>query len=143
MASGDPLALPASGELPTVDRAEFEGMLVGARGQPVVVNVWASWCAPCRTEMPLLEEAAEQYAGRVTFLGLASEDDPAAARAFLDDVGVRYPNVFDRTGEVRVAIGLDVYPTTYFFGADGVPYAQVVGGISEQRLAALIEDGLS
>lgn len=142
MASGDPVALPESGALPAVELSEFEGMLVGLRGRPVVVNIWASWCAPCRTEMPLLGEAAEQYAGRVTFVGVASEDDPASARRFLDDIGVRYPNVYDRTGEVRVALGLDVYPTTYFFDADGVPYAEVVGGISEQRLAALIEEAL-
>jgi thiol-disulfide isomerase/thioredoxin len=137
--SGDAIPVPRAGELPDATLDEFEGMLVGLRGQPVVVNVWASWCAPCRTEMPMLQDAAEAFAGRATILGVASNDDPRAARAFLDEVGVTYPNVFDPSGEIRVAVELTAYPTTYVFGADGSIRARVAGGISEQRLAGLIE----
>ncbi|MEQ8437812.1 MAG: TlpA disulfide reductase family protein [Ilumatobacter fluminis] len=137
--SGDAVAVPSAGELPAVTLDEFEGMLVGLQGQPVVVNIWASWCAPCRTEMPMLQDAAEAFAGKATVLGVASNDDPRAARAFLDEVGVTYPNVFDPSGEIRVALGLTAYPTTYVFGADGSIRARVDGGISEQRLAGLIE----
>ncbi len=137
--AGDAVAVPPAGELPAVTLDEFEGMLVGLQGQPVVVNIWASWCAPCRTEMPMLQDAAEAFAGKATVLGVASNDDPRAARAFLDEVGVTYPNVFDPSGEIRVALGLTAYPTTYVFGADGSIRARVDGGISEQRLAGLIE----
>ncbi len=142
VARGEPRALPAEGSLPAVSLSEFEGILVGLRGQPVVVNVWASWCAPCRTEMPLLQEAADSYAGRVVVLGVASKDDPVAARRFLEELGLDYPNVFDTSGEIRVALGLTAYPTTYVFDRDGSIRARVDGGISEQRLAALIEDAL-
>ncbi len=121
---------------------QFEGILVGLRGQPVVVNIWASWCAPCRTEMPLLQNAADAYAGRAVILGLATNDDPRAAKQFLTDLGLTYPSVFDSTGEIRVELGLTAYPTTYVFGADGAMRARVNGGISEQRLAGLIEDAL-
>jgi cytochrome c biogenesis protein CcmG, thiol:disulfide interchange protein DsbE len=141
-ASGDPLELPAEGSFPGVSTDEFEGILVGLRGQPVVVNIWASWCAPCRTEMPLLQDAADTYAGEAVILGVASKDDPREAKRFLDDLGLTYPNVFDTTGEIRVALGLTAYPTTYVFGADGTLRARVNGGISEQRLAGLIEDAL-
>jgi thiol-disulfide isomerase/thioredoxin len=141
-ASGDPIELPATGTFPAVSIDEFEGILVGLRGQPVVVNIWASWCAPCRTEMPLLQDAADAYAGRAVILGLATNDDPAAAEQFLVDLDLTYPNVFDTTGEIRVALGLTAYPTTYVFGADGAMRARVNGGISEQRLAGLIEDAL-
>jgi Thiol-disulfide isomerase and thioredoxins len=137
--SGDAIPVPRAGELPDATLDEFEGMLVGLRGQPVVVNIWASWCAPCRTEMPMLQDAAEAFAGRATILGVASNDDPRAARAFLDEIGVTYPNVFDPSGEIRVALELTAYPTTYVFGADGTIRARVAGGISEQRLAGLIE----
>lgn len=139
VAAGDAVALPADGDLPPISLEEFEGMLVGLRGRPVVVNIWASWCAPCRTEMPMLQDAAVAFEGRATILGVASNDGPAAARAFLDDVGVTYPNVFDPSGEIRVALGLTAYPTTYVFGPDGSIRARVNGGISEQRLAGLIE----
>ncbi len=137
--SGDAISVPTAGELPDATLDEFEGMLVGLRGQPVVVNIWASWCAPCRTEMPMLQDAAEAFAGRATILGVASNDDPRAARAFLDEIGVTYPNVFDPSGEIRVALELTAYPTTYVIGSDGTIRARVDGGISEQRLAGLIE----
>ena len=141
-ASGDPIELPTQGSFPAVSIDEFEGILVGLRGRPVVVNIWASWCAPCRTEMPLLQDAADTYAGEAVILGVASKDDPGEAQGFLDDLGLTYPNVFDTSGEIRVALGLTAYPTTYVFGADGTIRARVNGGISEQRLAGLIEDAL-
>lgn len=139
LATGEPIALPAKGEFPAILLDDFEGILVGLRGRPVVVNIWASWCAPCRTEMPMLQAAAEAFQGQATILGVASNDDPAAARAFLDEVGVTYPNVFDPSGEIRIALGLTAYPTTYVFGPDGSMRARVDGGISEQRLTGLIE----
>ena len=138
--SGDPRPLPVAGVLSSASLAEFEGVLVGQRGLPVVVNVWASWCAPCRTEMPLLQRASRAYAGRAVIVGVASRDDPDAAQAFLDRFGLSFPNVFDPTGEIRVRLGLTAFPTTYVFGIDGRLRSRVAGGISEQRLAALIED---
>ena len=141
-ATGPSRPLPARGEFPTVTEEQFEGILVGQRGKPVVVNVWASWCAPCRTEMPLLQRAAETYVGRVVVLGVASKDDPETAKAFLDEFGLTYPNVFDVSGRIRVELGLTAYPTTYVFGADGKLQSTVTGGISEQRLAALIAGAL-
>jgi thiol-disulfide isomerase/thioredoxin len=134
--------LPAEGQFPAVTQQEFEGILVGQLGTPVIVNVWASWCAPCRTEMPLLQRAAETYGDQVVILGVASNDSPEAARKFLDEFGLTYPNVFDVSGKVRVDLGVTAYPTTYVFGADGRLQATVTGGISEQRLAAVIEGAL-
>src|SRR3546814_6840734 len=90
--------------------------------------------------MPLLDSAARSYGSEVVILGVASKDDPAEAQRFLDDLGVTYPNVFDESGQVRVALGLTAYPTTYVFGGDGRLRARVDGGISEQRLAGLVED---
>lgn len=139
-ASGSPLSLPAPGTFPSRTADEFEGILVGARGQPVVVNIWASWCAPCRTEMPLLQRAADTYSGRAVVLGIASKDAAEAAQAFLEDFDITYPNIFDVTGEIRVRLGLTAYPTTYVFDAAGTLRARVTGGISEQRLAALLTD---
>ena len=142
VAEADPVDLPDEGSFPSVSLEEFEGILVGLRGTPVVVNIWASWCAPCRTEMPLLQDAADTYEGRAVILGVASNDDPGEARRFLDRLGLTYPNVFDASGEIRVALGLTAYPTTYLFDAEGQIRARVNGGISEQRLAGLIEDAL-
>lgn len=74
----------------------------------MVVNIWASWCAPCRTEMPLLQSAADTYAGEAAILGVASNDDPDEARTLLRELGLSWLNVFDAAGEIRVVLGLTV-----------------------------------
>ena len=125
--------------LAPVDAAMFDGIVVGFRGRPVVVNVWASWCGPCRVEAPLLDRAATAYGQRVVFLGVASRDEPAAAAQFLDRYGIGYPNVFDADGTVRRRLRVRGFPTTYVFDGRGSLVATEVGGISEQRLAALID----
>ena len=138
-ATGEPLPLPAE-RLAPVTASQFGGVLVGLQGKPVVVNVWASWCPPCRAEMPLLERASRAYAERAVFVGVASKDSPGAALDFLDEVGVSYANVFDVTGDVRRDLGLRGFPTTYVFDARGELVEAVVGGITEQRLAAQLDD---
>lgn len=138
-ATGPAARLPAE-QLATVSPADFDSILVGLRGTPVVVNLWASWCPPCRAEMPLLERAAATYEGRVTFIGVNTNDDLSAARGFLHKVGVTYPNLFDSSGDVRRRLGLRGYPTTYFFDDAGTLQASVVGGVTEPRLAAQIKD---
>lgn len=140
--SGTKLPLPAEGDFAGVTLADFEGIIVGQQGRPVVVNVWASWCGPCRAEMPLLQTAAESYGTEAVILGVAANDDPSSAQAFLDELGISYPNTFDTTGRIHDALDVRAFPTTYVFGVDGTLRAQVNGGISEQRLAGLIDDAL-
>ena len=139
-ASGEPLTLPAAGALTELSADQFEGVLVGLRGTPVIVNIWASWCAPCRTETPLLERAWEAQHGEVVILGVASKDLPASAVSFMKEFNVSYPNVFDASGEIRSRLGLRGFPTTYVFGADGKLRTTIVGGLTEQRLAAVLQD---
>lgn len=138
--SGDPVALPMAGRLTELSADEFEGVLVGLRGTPVIVNVWASWCAPCRTETPLLERTWQAQGDDVTIIGVASKDTAAGAVAFMDEFGVRYPNIFDGSGQIRARLGLRGFPTTYVFGADGNLRTTILGGLTEQRLAAILED---
>ncbi len=139
-ASGPPVDIPQHGTFPSVTPDVFEGMLVGARGRPVVVNLWASWCAPCRAEMPLLQRAADGLAERAVILGVASEADQRDAQAFLDELGVTYANVFDATGEIRSRLELTGYPTTYVFDGTGRLRTKFTGAISEQQIVAFIED---
>ncbi len=137
-AEGEPRPIP-SGQLTPVTGEEFEGILVGRRGRPVVVNIWASWCAPCRAEMPLLARAARAHAD-VAVLGVAARDDPDAARQFLDEVGVDYPSVFDASGDILELLGVRGFPTTYFFAADGTLVRTILGGVTEPQLAAELEE---
>ena len=139
-ASGPAVPLPEVGQLTELSADDFEGVLVGLRGTPVIVNIWASWCAPCRTETPLLERTWQAHRGEVVILGVASKDVFASSRTFMNEFGVTYPNVFDRSGDIRARLGLRGFPTTYVFGADGTLRTTIVGGLTEQRLAAVLED---
>jgi len=125
-----------------VSLEEFEGILVGLRGKPVVVNIWGSWCAPCRTEMPLLQAAADSYKSEAVVLGVSSRDNPDSARDFLLDANITYPNVSDGTGQIARALDVNTFPTTYVFDAQGDLVARVNGGITEQRIAGLLGEVL-
>ena len=134
--------LPPVGTMDRATRADFTAMIAGARGRPIVVNVWATWCPPCRAEAPLLARAARTYSGRVAFLGVVSRDDPAAAIRFVERYGLDYPNIVDSGGAIAPFLAVRGLPTTFIFGSDGRLRASVSGGISEQRLAAQINDAL-
>lgn len=137
-ADGRPLALPQSGVLSPASADEFEGMLVGLRGQPVIVNVWASWCTPCRSEAPLLARAARDQSV-VTIIGVASRDVPEAARRFMDDYDMDYVNLFDASNEIRERLDLRGFPTTYVFDRDGALVSTIYGGLTERALAGAID----
>ena len=139
-ASGTALPVPPAGELTALSADDFEGVLVGLRGKPVLVNVWASWCAPCRTETPLLERTWRAHGDDVMIVGVASKDVAAQSRAFMSEFDVSYPNVFDVSGEIRSRLDLRGFPTTYVFDANGNLRTSIVGGLTEQRLAAVVDD---
>ena len=140
VADGPAIDTPPAGALTDLSADAFEGVLVGLRGRPVIVNVWASWCAPCRTETPLLERTAQAHQSDIVILGINSRDQRAGALAFMDEFDVTFTNIFDESGDIRRRLGLRGFPSTYVFGADGVLRTTVVGGLTEQRLASIIAD---
>lgn len=107
------------------------------RGQPLILNFWASWCAPCRGEMPALQRAARVLGGRVAFLGVDTSDQRLPALAFLRQTGVGYPVGFDPAATGAAAYGVYGMPTTYFVSAAGRLLGRQVGGLTEARLLAL------
>ena len=105
------LSLPCLDGTGTVDLAALRG--------PMVVNVWASWCPPCRAELPALAEVARTAGDRVTFLGVDVVDDAAAATALMQQLRLPYPSVFDAQGATRGPLRWVGPPVTYFVAADG------------------------
>jgi cytochrome c biogenesis protein CcmG, thiol:disulfide interchange protein DsbE len=125
--------------LPPVDAACFDTILAEARGTPIVVNFWASWCEPCEREMPLLAEAARLHADEVQFLGVDILDTPEPARTFLARYDIPYPNVFDASGETRDGVGSLGQPVTVFYDAAGEVVAKVDGELSADELDQHLE----
>ena len=108
--------------------------LAAFRGTPVVVNFWASWCVPCRKEMPDFERVAEDERDRVAFVGVNHQDSRHDALALLHDTGVRYPVAYDPAGKTALAYGLFGMPTTLFIGPDGRLLGRHTGQMSAADL---------
>jgi len=102
---------------------DLEGQLIALsdfRGKPVLLNFWATWCPPCRKEMPDLQRFYERYGDQVAVLGINWAEKPQEVRAFLERYGVTYPNVLDRQGKVFVLYRLTGIPTSFWIDEEGV-----------------------
>jgi cytochrome c biogenesis protein CcmG/thiol:disulfide interchange protein DsbE len=118
--------------------------LAELRGQPVVINFWASWCQPCRQEAEVLQRFAQEYGPRgVAFVGVNVWDSGDKARAFLDEFGVTYLNGADSAGSAAVDYGLTGLPETYFVDRDGQLVRKFIGPVTERALRAAVEELLS
>jgi peroxiredoxin len=105
------------------------------RGQPVVINFWASWCHPCRKEFPLLADANEKYAGDdLAIIGVTYRDIPSDSRAFARDQKAEWTLARDDRGAVAKAYGVRAIPQTFFVDADGVVAERVFGITSSDDL---------
>ena len=117
----------------------FKERLESLRGHPVVVNKWASWCPPCRSEFPFFQAQAVKHAKRVAFIGVDSNDNDEDARGFLEEYPVPYPSYKDPTLEVaQVFKGQLAFPTTAFYDSKGELAYVKQGGYSDEQ--DLVED---
>ncbi len=98
----------------------YEKRIAALRGYPAVVNVWASWCGPCRFEFPHFQSAAAAYGKRVAFLGIDSQDSDDAASTFLEEAPVPYPSYTDPGNEIGASLGASLgKPDTAFYNSRG------------------------
>ena len=125
----DPVA-PAGTNLALADLA----------GKPVVLNFWASWCLSCREEAAVLEAGWRRYGPEVAFVGIAVNDEPDAARAFIARYGKTYFLGPDASGSVAVDYGLHGVPETFFIGADGRVLSRHVGPLTPGDLDRAVAD---
>jgi len=100
-------------------RDAFDARLRALRGHPVVVNVWGSWCAPCRVELPIIQRASLDWGKRVAFLGVDTSDNRHDAAKLLDDIPVTYPSYEDPNGKIFTRYGLRGAPSTVYYDAAG------------------------
>jgi cytochrome c biogenesis protein CcmG/thiol:disulfide interchange protein DsbE len=115
----------------TLDGAAID--LASLRGHPVVLNFWGSYCVPCRSEFPVLEDALTDHAGDgLEIVGVLFNDSATAARAFVDEFGATWPTVTDPDGAAAKAYRVVAPPQTYFIDADGVLRAMQIGEMQRQ-----------
>jgi peroxiredoxin len=102
------------------------------RGQVVLINFWATWCAPCRVEMPAIQ--ARYNRGGFTVLAVDFDESAELVQAFVDDLGLSFPALLDPGGEIQNLYRVRGYPTSFFVDADGVIRVFHIGDMSETEL---------
>ncbi len=108
-------------------------------GNPTLVNIFASWCGPCRAEMPMLLEARDEHP-EVTFLGIDHLDRLEDGEAFVEELDIDFATIHDLDGDVAFAVGGRGMPTTVVFDRDGRLAGRVVGELTETSLAQLLDE---
>jgi thiol-disulfide isomerase/thioredoxin len=114
-------------------------------GTPTVINLWASWCAPCRKELPEMQRFADRAAGRVQVVGVITSDPKRdAAQSLVDDLSLRFPMLYDERATLQARIGPPVaMPTTLLVDADGrVAYRYSARPLDEAGLTDLVRQHL-
>jgi thiol-disulfide isomerase/thioredoxin len=142
-ACGAPPAARLGGPAPdftlqTVDGAPLQ--LAQLKGKPVWINFWATWCVPCREEMPAMQELYDEYHGRgLEIVAVNMEEDPATVRRWITSGGYDFTFVLDSEGQQVKRYNVTAAPTSYFVDRDGVIRDLKLGQISRGEMVAKLD----
>ena len=142
-------AIPAS-DFALTDQYGVTHTLEQYRGKVIFLNFWATWCPPCRAEMPDIQSLYEKYGpdhDEVVILAVATpgyngEGDESEVKAFLEGNGYTYPVLMDDTGELMRYYGISAIPTTFMIDVEGNIYGYVPGAMSEETMQSIIDQTL-
>ena len=139
----------AAAVLPSVDEPALDFTLANLdgtslslddlRGKNVLINFWATWCGPCRQEMPMIEAAYQAYAPDLVVLAVNIGEEPWRVKKFVHDLGLSFEVLMDEGNQVQSLYRVRAYPTTYLVDTQGVVRAQHVGLLSEAQLEKYLE----
>jgi thiol-disulfide isomerase/thioredoxin len=111
-----------------------------ARGSLLVVNFWASWCGPCRTEQPSLNQVARTYRGRgVRFIGINVRESRGAAQSYVEEFQIPYPSLYDQAALNAARLQAFALPSTFILDRDGVVAYRLTGKTTVEILSARLE----
>ncbi len=108
--------------------------LAALKGKPAIINFWATWCAPCKEEMPLLEKYSRKYSGALTVVGVNSQEQPGIVRDFVTEFGITFPIALDYSGDLTRSYLINGFPTTFFVDKDGILRNLHIGILREDLL---------
>ena len=132
----------APAEAPDFQLVNLEGETVALsdhRGSVVLVNFWATWCPPCRAEMPLLQEFAERYDQQMVVLAVNSGEDEPVVRNFVETTGLDLVFLLDPTNSVATLYRVRGFPTSLFIDEDGILQATHIGELDETLLMSYLQ----
>lgn len=110
------------------------------RGQVVLLNFWATWCGPCRLEMPAFQERSQTYADDLKVVAVNFDEPQADVQAFVDELGLTFEVLLDPGAEIQKLYQIRGYPTTYFIDAEGVVRVLHIGVMTEGQLDDYLSD---
>ncbi|WFE51361.1 TlpA disulfide reductase family protein [Micromonospora sp. WMMD1155] len=146
--SGSGTAAPGSGAqaLPELTLSCFTGgapIALRSVAGPAVINVWASWCPPCRKELPAFQRLSERAAGRLQVVGVNSRDSRSGAQSIGEDFGVRFPILVDQGEALQRELQRNAIPLTLFVDADGrIRHVDATGALDDAQLVKLVRQHL-
>lgn len=108
------------------------------RGQPVILNFWATWCPPCKQEMPALQRLHEEMGGRVRIIGIDRAEPVDTVRRFADQYGITFTIALDRTDELATRYGLTGIPETFFLDSGGVVRFKYIGPMTLAQMREFV-----
>jgi thiol-disulfide isomerase/thioredoxin len=110
------------------------------RGKRVLVNFWATWCMPCREEMPELQQTAKENSDGLVVIAVNRNEAPAAIAKFGNEIGVTFPLITNIAGDIGDRYGATSLPVTYFINSDGTISSRQLGALSPTLLAKHLGD---
>ena len=111
------------------------------RGTPVALNFWATWCAPCRAEMPELQSAVTRYADQgLVVLGIDASESAEQVEAYMDDLALTFPSVIDPDGSIAILYGVYAFPTTIWLDAEGIVRIRHLGALTKDDIDRYMAD---
>lgn len=109
-------------------------------GKPLILNFWASWCVSCREEARVLEQFWKEHKSEILVVGIAVQDTPEDAAAFMKEAGKTYPIAIDESGMAGINYGVTGVPETFFISRGGMILDKIAGPVSKEDLEARLKD---
>ena len=134
----NPIRLPTlNAPAPNFDLSDLSDELVifeEYRGKPIVLNFWATWCAPCRIEMPVIQNKYEKYSGELAVVAINNAESKEDVQAFVNEFGLTFDFLLDPEAEIQRLYQISGYPTTFIIDSDGVIRVRHIGLLSDDQL---------